>query len=87
VRTTLQLRESEITRLSGELVQKVVSFEELWNTGEEKDVTILKLQQTVETARADLETEKKQVEGKSFFSILCLPLDLFTFCFQTYGPL
>jgi hypothetical protein len=33
----LQLRESEITRLTGELVQEAVSFEELWSASEEKD--------------------------------------------------
>jgi hypothetical protein len=42
-----------------------VSFKELRNAGEEKDATILKLQQAAETARANLETENKQVEGKS----------------------
>jgi hypothetical protein len=44
----------EITRLIRELVQEVVSFEELCNTGEEKDATILELQQAAETARAAL---------------------------------
>jgi hypothetical protein len=42
-------------RLTGELVQEAVSFEELWNTGEEKDTSIAELQQAAETARADLE--------------------------------
>jgi hypothetical protein len=44
----------EITRLIRELVQEVVSFEELCNTSEEKDATILELQQAAETARAAL---------------------------------
>jgi hypothetical protein len=74
VRATLQLRDSGIVRLTGELVQEAVSFEELWNAGEEKDATILELQQATETARANLETEKKQVEGKSSLSILFLSL-------------
>jgi hypothetical protein len=41
-----------------------VSFKELRNADEEKDITILGLQQVVETLRATLETEKKLVEGK-----------------------
>jgi hypothetical protein len=44
VRALLQFRETEITRLSGELVQEVVSFEELLNASEYKDATILELQ-------------------------------------------
>jgi hypothetical protein len=59
VRATLQLRESEITRLSRELVQEAVSFKELQNAGEEKDATILELQQAAETVHVALETEKK----------------------------
>jgi hypothetical protein len=74
VRATLQLRDSGIVRLTGELVQEAVSFEELWKAGEEKDATILKLQQATETTRENLETEKKQVEGKSSLSILFLSL-------------
>jgi Tfp pilus assembly protein PilO len=41
-----------------------VAFEDLRITDEEKDASILQLQQEAETARADLEKEKKQVEGK-----------------------
>jgi hypothetical protein len=52
-----------------------VSFEELQSAGEEKDVTILELQQAAETARADLETEKKLVEGMSPLSIHHLSLE------------
>jgi hypothetical protein len=39
----LKLRDAEIARLIEELVQEVVSFEELRNTSEEKDATILEL--------------------------------------------
>jgi hypothetical protein len=53
-RAKLQLRDLEITRLIRELVQEVVSFEELCNTGEEKEATILELQKAAETARAAL---------------------------------
>jgi hypothetical protein len=71
-----------------------VSYEELRNASEEKDATILELQQAAEITRADLEMEKKQVEGKSssrsFVCRLDSPrsaLDLFIFCFQACGPL
>jgi hypothetical protein len=91
-RTTLKLRDVEITRLTRELVQEAVSFEELRNTGEEKDATILVLQQTTETARAALEMEKKQVEGKLPLLIFHLLLGfveirsrlILLFCFQAY---
>jgi hypothetical protein len=59
----------EITWLTRELVQEGVSYEELRQAGEEKDAAILELQQVVETACAALETEKKQVEGKSPLSL------------------
>jgi hypothetical protein len=41
-----------------------VSYEDLHQAGEDKDVAILDLQRAVETARTALETEKKQVQGK-----------------------
>jgi hypothetical protein len=67
-----------------------VSFEELCSAVEEKDATILELQQAAKTACAALETEKKQVAGESPLLILCLPLGfveifalvLLSFCFQ-----
>jgi hypothetical protein len=62
----------EVTRLTGELVQEGVSYEELRQAGEEKDAAILELQQEAETTRTALETEKKQVEGKSPLSLFCL---------------
>jgi chromosome segregation ATPase len=40
---TLKLQEQEITRLSGELDQEGVSYEELRQADEEKDASILKL--------------------------------------------
>jgi hypothetical protein len=57
-RATLKLRDAEIAWLIRELVQEAVSFKELRNAGEEKDTTILELQQAAETAHATLETEK-----------------------------
>jgi hypothetical protein len=64
VQATLKLRDLEITRLSGELVQEGVSYEELWQASEENDVVILELQQAATTACASLESEKKQIEGE-----------------------
>jgi hypothetical protein len=75
---TLKLRDLEITRLSGELVQEGVSYEELRQAGEEKDASILELQQAAEAARATLETEKKQVQGE-------LPFPPFTHWLDSFG--
>jgi hypothetical protein len=78
-----------------ELVQEGVSYEELRQASEEKDAAILELHQAVETARAALKTEKKQVEGMSPLSLFRL-LAEFTqicsrlnscFCFQACGRL
>jgi hypothetical protein len=66
----LKLRDAEVARLTEELVQEAMSFEEMRNVREEKDTTMLELQQAAETTRAALEMEKKQVEGK-------LPLSVF----------
>jgi chromosome segregation ATPase len=67
-RATLKLRDKEISRLNGELNQLSVSHEDLRQASEEKDATILDLQQAAETTRMALEAEKKQVEGESSFS-------------------
>jgi hypothetical protein len=56
-RATLKLRDSQITRLTGDLAQ----------ASKEKDAVILELQQVAATARVTLELEKKQVEGELFF--------------------
>jgi predicted nucleic acid-binding Zn-ribbon protein len=89
---TLKLRNAEITRLGGELVQKGVSYEELRQAGEKKDATILELRRTADTACASLETEMKQVEGESPFACLLLvdstfwdPLPIFVFCLWISG--
>jgi hypothetical protein len=51
-----------------------VSNEELRQSDEEKDATILKPRRTAEAARTALDTEKKQVEGKWLFSLFaCWP--------------
>jgi hypothetical protein len=87
----LKLRDAEVARLAGELVQEVVSFEELHNTDEEKDATNLELQQAAETARAALETEKKQIKGKLPLSVFRLLLGFVEICsrlicFFTFSP-
>jgi hypothetical protein len=63
VQATIKLRDEEITWLSGELVLEGMSYEELRQASDEKDAVILELQQVASTARATLESEKKQVEG------------------------
>jgi hypothetical protein len=75
VQATLKLRDAEITRLTGELIQEGVSYEELRQAGEEKDAMILKLQRSTETARAALETMKKHVEGKLLFLLFVCRLN------------
>jgi hypothetical protein len=52
-RATLKLRDQEITRLSGELVQEGMSYEELRQAGEEKDAAILDLQRVAEIESCD----------------------------------
>jgi hypothetical protein len=89
-RATLKLRDANIARLT-KLVQEAVSFEELRDAGEEKEVTILELQQAAETACAALETEKKQVEGESPLLNLCLPIGFVEIrsrliCFFAFRP-
>jgi hypothetical protein len=75
---TLKLRDLEITWHSGELIQEGVSYEEVRQADEEKDASILELQQTAEAARATLETEKKKVQGE-------LPFPPFTHWLDSFG--
>jgi hypothetical protein len=44
-----------------------VSYEDLWQANEEKDVVILELQQVATAAHTTLESEKKQVKGELLF--------------------
>jgi hypothetical protein len=74
---TINFRDEEIKRLSGELVQEGASYEDLWQASEEKDVVILELQQAAATARTSLESEKKQVEGELHFLSFACRLNLF----------
>jgi chromosome segregation ATPase len=69
---TLKLRGKEVAWLDGELNQLSVSYEDQRQARKEKDAMILDLQKAVETTRTTLETEKKQVEGESSFSVFRL---------------
>jgi hypothetical protein len=57
-------------RLNGELTQLSVSHEDLRQSLEEQEVTVLHLRQVAEDARASLEAERKQVEGGLPFACL-----------------
>jgi hypothetical protein len=74
VQATIKLRDKEATRLNEELAQLSVSYEDLRQADEGKDVVILDLQWAAETMHAALEMEKKQVEGKLVFPLfVCWP--------------
>jgi chromosome segregation ATPase len=56
---TLKQREDEVSRLNGELVQISISHEDLRQSLEEQEATVLGLQRQAEEARQSLEGEKK----------------------------
>jgi hypothetical protein len=85
------LRDEEVTRLSGDLVQEGVSYEDLRQASEERDAVILELQQAATTARATLESEKKQVEVScssclSFFGYVCFRSAPKSVCVLVFRP-
>jgi chromosome segregation ATPase len=51
-RATIKLQDKEVSRLNGEMAQLSVSYEDQHQAGEEKDASILELQQEAEAARA-----------------------------------
>jgi hypothetical protein len=53
-----------VSRLNKELVQISVSHEDLRQSLEEQEATVLNLQRQAEEARQSLEGEKKQVESE-----------------------
>jgi predicted nuclease with TOPRIM domain len=65
---TLKQRDEEVSRLDGELNQLSVSHEDLGQSLEEQEATVLSLQQAVEDARKALGSERKQVEGELLLS-------------------
>jgi hypothetical protein len=56
-----------VSRLNGELVQISISREDLCQSLEEQEATVLDLQRQAEEARQSLEGDKKQVEGEFTF--------------------
>jgi predicted nucleic acid-binding Zn-ribbon protein len=67
---TLKQRDDEVSRLNGELTQLSVSHEDLRQSLEEQEATVLNLWQAAEDARQALEAERKQVEGELSFACL-----------------
>jgi hypothetical protein len=76
-RATLKLRDEEVSRLNGELVQLSMSYGDQGQASKEKDVSILELQQAAEATCAALKTKRKQVQGEFPFSPLTCWLDSF----------
>jgi hypothetical protein len=64
---TLKRWEDEVSRLNGELVQISISHEDLCQSLEEQEATVLDTQRQAEEARQSLEGEKKQVKGEFTF--------------------
>jgi hypothetical protein len=54
----------------------VLTYEDLRQASEEKDIVILELQQVAATAGTTLESEKKQVEGELLFLLFVCWLSL-----------
>jgi hypothetical protein len=85
-----------VSRLNWELVQISISHEDLRQSLEEQEATVLKLQRQAEEACQSLEGEKKQVEGEFAFTRFSLvnvffwdslpTLFLFVRGFQACGP-
>jgi hypothetical protein len=81
---TLKQRDEEVSRLNGELTQLSVSHEDLHQSLEEQEATILSMRQVAEDARESLEVEKKQVKGEPVLRLSIRlvwdPLPTFVFC-------
>jgi hypothetical protein len=82
---TLKQQEEEVSRLNGELVQTSISHEDLRQSLEEQEATVLNLQRQAEEAHQSLEGEKKQVEGEfTFACFLLVDLSLWGFAPDLY---
>jgi hypothetical protein len=82
VQAALKQREDEASKLNRELVQLSISHEDLCQSLEEQEATVLDLRREAEEARKALEVEKKQVEGE-------LLSNCFSFCrfvFRGFSP-
>jgi hypothetical protein len=69
-----------VSRLNGELVEISISHEDLRQSLEEQEATVLNMQRQAEEARQSLEGENKQVEGEFAFARFSL-VDLFVLGF------
>jgi chromosome segregation ATPase len=69
-RATLKQHDDEVSRLNGELIQLSISHEDLRQSLEEQEATVLSLRHAAEDTRQALEAEKKQVKGELSFSCL-----------------
>jgi chromosome segregation ATPase len=78
-RATLKQHDDEVSRLNGELIQLSISHEDLRQSLEEQEATVLSLRHAAEDARQALEAEKKQVKGELSFSCLL------AVCFVSFG--
>jgi hypothetical protein len=65
-----------VSRLNGELVEISISHEDLRQSLEEQEATVLNMQRQAEEAHQSLEGENKQVEGEFAFARFSL-VDLF----------
>jgi septal ring factor EnvC (AmiA/AmiB activator) len=94
---TLKQQKDEVSWLNGELVQISISHEDLRQSLEEQEATVLNLHRQAEEACQSLEGEKKQVEGEFAFARFSLvdslfwdslpTLFFFVRSFQACGPL
>jgi chromosome segregation ATPase len=67
---SLEERDTDVSRLDGELIALSIANEDQERSLEEQGATVVSLQQAVEAERRALEVEKKQVEGESSFRFL-----------------
>jgi hypothetical protein len=94
---TLKQQKDEVSWINGELVQISISHEDLRQSLEEQEATVLNLHHQPEEACQSLEGEKKQVEGEFAFARFSLvdslfwdslpTLFFFVRGFQACGPL
>jgi chromosome segregation ATPase len=75
-------REDEASKLKGELVQLGISHEDLFQSLEEQEATVLDLRREAEEERKALEVEKKQVEGE----LLSICFLFCRFVFRGFAP-
>jgi hypothetical protein len=67
---SLEERNVEFSKLEGELVVLSITSVSQEKSLKEQSDTVISLRQVVEAERRALEVERKQVEGRSLFSLL-----------------